>query len=232
MTSTSTKYKNRRLKNLTDTVSIGLQFDMHSGKVTLTYADTNETEVFVSVLDYLEDLNMYYRNRLEHIESYEGKLALCETYLNFMYMYIVDLRSITLNKFKEKLEEDIRLYIEQFTYFKTQYLAYKPALTKETADNSLSTDEKIIILDYLGVFETMNTHEIIDEARARIISKLLDRSFDNTKKGIRNIGGKPKEHDAVKSKKKLETVLQLANEIKYQFLIDKVKADLDKIEKK
>lgn len=97
----------------------------------------------------------------------------------------------------------------------------------------LTTDEKVILLDYLGVFELFESKEdfISQKNQAKILEVLLEKSFDNLKKSIRYRNGKVKVRGSVKNEISLNKIKGIAEELNFAVLIKKVDDDLSYLTK-
>ena len=217
----------RRLENETNVVTFSTKINPQTEKVTITFADTKEKQEFNNFSTYLYYLSYYYRKRLDA----EGndvmyQVDICETFLNILYMYMTDMRGFI--KDKDKFNQDIHMYIEQFEYFKKQYLQSNNVETTPNGKTSLAVREKIIILEYIGMLEILEEKVPIQETRAQFLSKLLATDFDNLRKYIRNRDV----NRGIKNEKRLTNIIELAKELGFSELKNKAQADLDKINKK
>lgn len=218
----------RRLENENGIVSFKTKFNLQSGKITITFSDTGETQEFFGYRDFLYELSYYYRRRLETIENVEEKIQLCEVFLNYLHMCLTDWRRFY--KDKENLYNEVQLYIEQFKYFKLQYEERKNIFTVEVKEGeTLSISEKLIALSYLGILDSIATIVPLQKNQASLLSLLLDRNFDNVKKTLREVNGKPKQKDAVKTRKTLANVLELGKATGIKLIESKAREDLGKI---
>ena len=95
----------------------------------------------------------------------------------------------------------------------------------------LSTNEKIILLEYLGILKFLEDKGITQKDISKIFELLLERSFDNIKTAIRNRNGKIKKTGSVKNENSLNTVKEVIDRINLRKLIDCVNIDLDELNK-
>lgn len=220
----------RRLQDENGILAYSIKISPQDGKVTITFSDTGEIQVFHDFGSYLYEYSYYFRRRMETEDLIDIKLKLCEEFLNWAYMYTTDFRRYA--KDKEKFDKELRLYIDQFEYFKRQYKENNPISTTGTKELTLSTNEKVILLSYLGVLDAIQKEIKTAETVATLFAVLLDRDFENLKKSIRYVNDKPKAKDAVKTTKTLSNILAFANQLGFLEVAEKAQADIDKIDKK
>ncbi len=94
---------------------------------------------------------------------------------------------------------------------------------------SLTTNEKVIILEYLGVFKFFDDNKITQKNQAQILELLLEKSFDNIKQSISGRNGKIKKTGSVRNEISLNNVKRVADKLNFTKLIDKVDEDLIKL---
>ena len=90
----------------------------------------------------------------------------------------------------------------------------------------LTTNEKVIILEYLGILKLLDSDGVSQKNIAQILELLLEKSFDNLKESIRNRNGKIKVTGSVKNDLSLNSVKSIAEKLKFKQLTDKVNADI------
>lgn len=95
----------------------------------------------------------------------------------------------------------------------------------------LTTSEKIIILEYIGVIKLLNDSNFNQIDQSEILSLLLEKSKENIKKDISGIAGKIFEKKSVKNRISLNAVKETALKLKNNILINKVNADLEILNK-
>lgn len=93
----------------------------------------------------------------------------------------------------------------------------------------LSAEEKVLLLDYLGVLQYLHTEGYNQKVQYQLLAKLLDRSEVNIKKAISNVGGAVKEKEGVKSRSNLEKLKTIVENTKSKTLLDKIQVDLDRL---
>ena len=100
-----------------------------------------------------------------------------------------------------------------------------------TSKKPLTTDEKVILLDYLGVFKLLESNNITQKNQAKIMELLLERNSDNLKKSISNKNGKIKTRGTVKNEVSLNTIKKVVDDMKIVDLIEKIEIDLNELNK-
>ncbi|MGG5577145.1 hypothetical protein ACPDHL_07375 [Myroides sp. C15-4] len=96
----------------------------------------------------------------------------------------------------------------------------------------LSAEEKVLLLDYLGVLQYLNTEGYSQKTQYQLLAKILDRSEVNIKKAISNVGGLVKEKEGVKNRNSLNKLKTIVENTKGKTPLDKILADLDRLDKK
>lgn len=215
-----------RLAKEINLVSFATQFNTEYSYIKIAYTDTEEIEVFRDFEDFIYDLSKYYRNRIDIAETTLKKVEIADRFLLELHKYLTDY--VGYVKDKKKFNTTIALYIKQFEFFRKQVSTYKDADISSNKKQTLTINEKIIILDYLGLLETVN-RESTQEKRAKLLSLLLGNSYDNIRSAIRNVTGKPLKKGMVKNETTLENVLNVLTECGFDSLKSKAKLDLDKI---
>ena len=86
--------------------------------------------------------------------------------------------------------------------------------------------QQLLVLHYLGF---LNSLDITTKAKSTLLSKILNRSFDNIKKQIPYLNSPKISHSEIKNIVNLEIVLKLFDDLKMSEVADKVKVDLNKI---
>ncbi len=220
----------RKLREQTSNVSFSMKIDLKTGGVTITFSDTGETESFYDYYSYLYDLSCYYRNRLDVQDDLDVKVNLCNNFINSLYLDMTDMQLRLVDK--DRLYREVHIYIEQFEYFKKQYKE-KIDLPKSGTSKAKypSLNEKLLILHYLGVLNTlMNDIGTLDKT-SKLLSLLMERSNDNVSHSISNID-QIKKKEAVKTPKTLAAVKNIFSEYQLTSIVKKIDADLAKIDKK
>ena len=127
------------------------------------------------------------------------------------------------NSFNEKLlEKDKR--IEDLE--KRVNLINKPV--NESRKNALSTKQKVLILHYLGLIDSI---DLITQKKAKILSVLLERSEQDIKSGITYVNARKIEKNDIKTKNNIHTVKKLFEELRISNYNEKIDRDLEKLEK-
>jgi hypothetical protein len=93
----------------------------------------------------------------------------------------------------------------------------------------LDLKEKIIILDYLGILKSLKAKMSTIGNLDKLVASLIDGDLTNTRKAINEVILPSKKNGGVKTFKTLNKVLELAKEVDFKELENKVKEDLDKI---
>ena len=84
----------------------------------------------------------------------------------------------------------------------------------------------MLVLHYLGFLKSI---DVSTKAKSTLLSKILNRSFDNIKKQIPYLNSPKISHSEIKNILNLEVVWKLFNDLKMSEVADKVKIDLNKI---
>jgi hypothetical protein len=91
--------------------------------------------------------------------------------------------------------------------------------------HGLTSTEKVILLNYLGVLDYLRGKGINETNLASLLSLLVDRSDHNIEEAIRNINYPPKKGN-IKNSKSLNTVKEVVTRLKITPIIEKVEDDL------
>jgi hypothetical protein len=212
------------LKDREGIISYSVRIEPSKERFDLYFEDGTVQTIYSFQL-YIYELSYYYRRRFDSIDSMSEKIEICETFLNTAYMYLTDWRNNVRDQ--ESFLKDLQLHIKQFEYFKTQFMRHKDLNTTNTKKEELDLKEKIIILNYIGALDLLKQSN--QGKTAKLVSCLLGCSYDNVKKSISGINGKPKASDAIKTTKTLNRVLSFAQNHGFKDLESKALADLDKI---
>jgi hypothetical protein len=101
----------------------------------------------------------------------------------------------------------------------------KEKLEKQKSDE-FTMAQQLLVLHYLGF---INSIDITTKAKSTLLSKILNRSFDNIKKQIPYLNSPKISHSEIKNIVNLEIVWKLFDDLKMYEVADKVKVDLSKI---
>ena len=86
--------------------------------------------------------------------------------------------------------------------------------------------QQLLVLHYQVFLYSL---DITTKAKSTLLSKILNRSFDNIKKQIPYLNSPKISHSEIKNIVNLEIVLKLFDDLKMSEVADKVKVDLNKI---
>lgn len=86
--------------------------------------------------------------------------------------------------------------------------------------------QQLLLLHYLGF---LNSFDASSKAKSTLLSKILNRSFDNIKKQVPYLNSPKISHSEIKNIVNLEVVWKLFNDLKMTEVADKVKVDLNKV---
>jgi hypothetical protein len=89
-----------------------------------------------------------------------------------------------------------------------------------------SLAQQLLVLHYVGFF---NNIDASTKAKSTLLSKILNKSFDNIKKQIPYLNSPKISHSEIKNVVNLEVVWKLFNDLKMSEVADKVMIDLNKI---
>lgn len=196
--------------------------------------EDNTTEFYISnfkglIEDVLElaEVSLIKRTSYPHVRS-----RIDEFEASFQDL---DIRTMFVNQLMEMiLEAELKLQdkdsLEQLSFLSEMqnYIKSKFSNVPINGNEKLTCDEKIILLEYLGVLKQLRDNNLNQKQQSVLLSLLLDRSAENVKKAIANVNGKPMRAN-VKNKKSLSAVKCAIKKLNSDSLLQNVQKDLDEL---
>lgn len=147
----------------------------------------------------------------------------------------LDERSVYVNRINEMiLETELRLQdresLEQLSFLTDiqNYIKSKFPDVRTDGNGKLTCEEKIIMLDYLGVLKQLDDFGLNQKQQSLLLSFLLERSSENIKKAIANVGGKVMKGN-VKNERSLSSVKSVIEKLNSDSLFSKLQEDIAKL---
>lgn len=185
-----------------------------------------------SVLEEVETVNFKYQeikeNFLPHIFGKFRQFSE-NNYLEQTRIDFVEIVFQMIDNIKSKLSDIKIKNIDERNDILTQIKITTKLIFPDVIIESkkpLTTNEKVIILEYLGILKLLDSNGISQKNIAQILELLLEKSFDNLKESIRNRNGKIKTSESVRNEISLNSVKNIAEKLKFNQLIEKVDIDL------
>jgi hypothetical protein len=196
--------------------------------------EDNTTEFYISnfkglIEDVLEltEVSLIKRTSYPHVRS-----RIDEFEASFQDL---DIRTMFVNQLMEMiLEAELKLQdkdsLEQISFLSEMqnYIKSKFSNVPINGNEKLTCDEKIILLEYLGVLKQLTDNNLNQKQQSVLFSLLLDRSAENVKKAIANVNGKPMRGN-VKNEKSLSAVKCAIEKLNSDSLLQNVQKDLDEL---
>jgi hypothetical protein len=111
---------------------------------------------------------------------------------------------------------------------KIQDLIAKSEVAQHKKKEEITLAQQLLLLHYLDL---LNKIDLTTKSKSELLSKVLNRSMDNIRKNVTYINSGRISDSKIKNVENLELVLNIFNELKMLEVADKVKVDLDKINK-
>lgn len=89
-----------------------------------------------------------------------------------------------------------------------------------------SLAQQLLFLHYLGL---LNDIDLTTKDKSILLSKILNRSYDNIRKNLTYINSPKISHSKIKNLENLERILDIFLSLKMSEIADKVKVDLNKL---
>ncbi len=222
--------KRIELRNSNIPLTFGIRFSADNDTVIVKYVDNFEDELVKDFYIFLDDLSQYYRNRIDSYEGFNEKLNLCNKFLDTIQGYKMNLRN-TIDD-NEKFFKEIDFHKEQFNYLKSRFIEVKDLKVSQSDDKiiSYSTKQQILIFEYLGGFKLMSEINL-EKHKAKIISAIIGKNFDNTKKALENNSKKVLKGTETKTKENLIAVRDLFMANNLSEIANKIQQDINSITK-
>lgn len=216
-----------KLRNLAEEIKFSASMNGRSNEVKITY-ENGEEEYISTPYFFLQDLDIFYRNRIEHSDDTNYKIFLCNEFILELQKYKSSFAHIVNDQ--ERFESEISLHREYFEILK-QNLSENRKVSVSN-DKGYSAKQQVLILEYLGVIGNLRSNELTEKAIGEVVAIITGKDATNIVRAIRNSSRAVEtSSDETKTRANLEAVKEFFTKYQLPEIADKIQQELNTLKK-